>query len=72
MKNQIDKLEMMANQIAQFFKGYPHDEAVVGVGTHIQAFWTPKMIATLKAEINHRPKLDPLVIEAFTPPIGGA
>lgn len=63
---QVDKLEMMANQIAQFFRSYPHDEAVAGIGSHIEAFWTPRMIAALKAEMHARPKLDPLVKEAFS------
>jgi formate dehydrogenase subunit delta len=33
----------MANQIAQFFASYPHDEAVDGVTTHFKDFWAPPM-----------------------------
>jgi len=33
----------MANQIAQFFAGYPHDEAVAGVLGHFKSFWEPRM-----------------------------
>jgi len=32
-----------ANQIAQFFASYPHDEAVAGVADHIQKFWEKRM-----------------------------
>ncbi len=33
----------MANQIAQFFASYPHDQAVAGVAEHIQNFWEKRM-----------------------------
>ena len=66
---QIDKLTMMANQIAQFFKSYPHDEAVAGTASHIEAFWTPKMIGVLKDHMHDIPNLDPVVIEAFSPEV---
>ena len=46
---EIDKLTMMANQIAQFFRSYPHDEAVAGVASHLEAFWPPRMIGVLRA-----------------------
>jgi formate dehydrogenase subunit delta len=65
----IDKLAMMANQIAQFFASYPHDEAVAGVATHIEAFWTPKMIATLKDHLGSLDHLHPLVREAMSPDV---
>ena len=64
---QIDKLTMMANQIAQFFKSYPDDEAVAGIASHIEAFWTPKMIGVLKANMHDVPHIDPLVVQAFSP-----
>jgi formate dehydrogenase subunit delta len=32
-----------ANQIAQFFASYPHEEAVAGVTDHIQKFWERRM-----------------------------
>ena len=59
----------MANQIAAFFGSYPHEEAVAGVASHIETFWTPKMRATLRAERHNVPNLDPLVIEAFSPKV---
>ena len=65
----VDKLAMMANQIAQFFKSYPHDEAVAGTASHIEAFWTPRMRETLRAAVHERPDLDPIVVEAFSPEV---
>ena len=33
----------MANQIAQFFASYPHDEAVADIADHLKKFWEPRM-----------------------------
>jgi formate dehydrogenase subunit delta len=33
----------MANQIADFYKPYPREEAVAGVAEHIRLFWEPRM-----------------------------
>jgi formate dehydrogenase subunit delta len=33
----------MANQIAAFFKGYGHDQAVKDTAYHINAFWEARM-----------------------------
>jgi formate dehydrogenase subunit delta len=33
----------LANEIAAFFKPYPHDEAVADVAQHIRDFWDPRM-----------------------------
>ncbi len=59
---------MMANQIAQFFGSYPHDEAVAGIASHIEAFWAPKMIEDLKSGAAGA-KLNPLVQEALSPSV---
>jgi formate dehydrogenase subunit delta len=32
-----------ANQIALFFAGYPHEEAVAGVANHIDKYWERRM-----------------------------
>ena len=66
---EIDKLTMMANQIAQFFRSYPHDEAVAGIASHIEAFWTPRMIGVLRASAGEASGLDPLVVDAFSPAV---
>ena len=33
----------MANQIAQYFAAYPHEEAVAGVADHLKKFWERRM-----------------------------
>ena len=39
----------MANQIADFFRPYPDEEAIAGVQEHIRSFWTPSMREELAA-----------------------
>ena len=68
-KTPIDKLVMMGNQIALFFKSYPHDEAVAGIASHIEAFWTPRMIATIRDGMGAAHGVDPLVLEAMSPEV---
>jgi formate dehydrogenase subunit delta len=61
-----NKLTAMANQIAIFFKSYPHDRAVEGVAKHIERFWSPHMRNGLRAEIAANPEgADALVLEAI-------
>ena len=58
-------LTRMANQIADYFSAYGHDEAVAGIADHIQKFWDPRMRRGLIAHIDAGGDgLDPLVIEA--------
>lgn len=45
----IDKLVRMANQIGDFFAPMPEDAATKGVATHLERFWTPKMIGEVVA-----------------------
>jgi formate dehydrogenase subunit delta len=33
----------MANQIADFFKGYPREEARKEAATHLNNYWDPRM-----------------------------
>lgn len=55
----------MANQIAAFFKGYGHDEAVKETAYHINAFWESRMRRQLLAHLDKGGEgLDPLVREA--------
>lgn len=55
----------MANQIAGFFKGYPHDEAVKEAATHLNNFWDPRMRRQLFAHLAKGGEgLDPLIVEA--------
>lgn len=44
-------LVRMANQIADFNRAYPHDEALAGVETHIRQFWDPRMRALMAAHL---------------------
>jgi formate dehydrogenase subunit delta len=54
-----------ANQIAQFFAVYPHEEAVVGVADHIQKFWEKRMREQLRDYIGQGGGgLHELVLEA--------
>ncbi len=39
----------MTNQIADFFRAYPADEAERGVAEHIRQFWDPRMREALEA-----------------------
>ncbi len=40
---EIRDMVRMANQIAAFYKGYPHDYAVKETADHINRFWEPRM-----------------------------
>ena len=55
----------MANQIADFFRSYPREEARKEVATHLNNFWDPRMRKHL---FEHLAKggegLDPLIIDA--------
>ena len=44
---EIRDMVRMANQIASFFKAYPHDQAVKDTAYHINSFWEPRMRALL-------------------------
>lgn len=43
----IHRLVHMANQIADFFKAYPEEEAIAGVENHLRQFWDPRMRSDL-------------------------
>ena len=60
-----DTLIRMANQIADFFAPYPHQEAVDGVAGHIKSFWDPRMRADFFRTLDSGAQgVHPLVIEA--------
>jgi formate dehydrogenase subunit delta len=44
-------LVRMANQIADYYRAYPQEEAVAGIGAHIRSFWDPRMRAGLAAHV---------------------
>ena len=63
---QAGKLIAMANQIATFFRSYPDEEAVAGVHRHLEAFWTPGMVRTLRQHLMHDTDgVDSLVMAAM-------
>ena len=39
----IAKLRRMAEQIADFFKSYPEEEAAASIADHINQFWSRRM-----------------------------
>ena len=68
-----EKLTHMANQIAAFFRAYPEGEAAVSVRQHIEAFWTPTMVAALQAHIAvGGAGVDDLVVRAMREPAAAA
>jgi formate dehydrogenase subunit delta len=46
-------LTQMANDIGDFFRAQPHEDAVAGIANHLKSFWTPKMRAQLTSQMNH-------------------
>ena len=45
----IDHLIVMANQIGDFFRSYPHqDYAQKEIATHLRKFWAPDMRELIK------------------------
>lgn len=55
----------MANQIADFFRSYPHEDAVKEAATHLNNYWDPRM---RKHFFDYLAKggegLDPIIVEA--------
>ena len=55
----------MANQISEFFKAYPHDQAVRETANHLRSFWDPRMRAQLFAHLSEGGQgLSELTLEA--------
>ena len=46
-----ERLVAMANDIGNFFKVQSRDEAIAGIASHIQRFWTPRMRQKLQAHL---------------------
>ena len=60
------KLVRMANQIATFFHSQPPADGPMGVATHINKYWEPRMRRQFFDIVDNRggAGLDPLVLEA--------
>ena len=62
----VEVMARMANQVADFFRAYPQEEACAGIRDHIVAFWTPGMRLSFREHARAGgPGLDPLVAEAM-------
>ncbi len=48
---QQNKLVMMANQIAEFHRRKPLEEAARAVETHLERFWDPRMREAIRAHL---------------------
>jgi formate dehydrogenase subunit delta len=61
----LAKLAMMANQIGDFFKAYPEEQAVAAIADHINQFWTKGMREQFRAGFEQdAAALSPLVRQA--------
>jgi formate dehydrogenase subunit delta len=69
-------LVKMANQIADFFRLKPEEEAVAGAADHIVKFWDPRMRSKMAAHLAAGGEgLNPLALKAAQracPPAQGA
>jgi len=60
-----EHLVKMANQIADFFRLKPEEEAVAGAADHIVKFWDPRMRAKMAAYLAQGGEgLNPLALKA--------
>nr|TFG52181.1 MAG: formate dehydrogenase [Hyphomicrobiales bacterium] len=60
-----ERLVKMANQIADFFRLKPEEEAVAGAADHIVKFWDPRMRKQMASHLaNGGEGLNPLALEA--------
>lgn len=60
-----EQMVHMANQIAQFFRSYPREEAVSGIAEHLKKFWERRMQVQMFAYVDGGGAgLDGLVVEA--------
>jgi len=65
----IDHLVTMANQIGSFFASFPdREEAQVGIATHIERYWAPRMRVRLYEHMDREEGagLAPIVLDAMT------
>ena len=58
-------LVKMANQIADFFRLRPEEQAVAGAADHIKKFWDPRMRAKMAEHLAHGGEgLNPIALKA--------
>ena len=70
-----EHLVKMANQIADFFRLKPEEQAIDGIADHIKKFWDPRMRTQMAAHLaNGGEGLNPLALQAAQracPPAAG-
>ena len=60
-----ERLVKVANQIADFFRLKPEEEAIAGAADHIVKFWDPRMRAKMAAHLAQGGEgLNPLALKA--------
>ncbi|KAA2313868.1 formate dehydrogenase [Pseudooceanicola sediminis] len=60
-----EKMVMMANQIATFFRSQPGDDQPERIAEHLNDFWAPRMRAQFLAHVRDGGQgCDPLVVRA--------
>jgi len=47
-----EHLVHMANDIGNFFRAQPRQDAISGIANHIRSFWSPQMRRKLMAELD--------------------
>jgi formate dehydrogenase subunit delta len=59
-------LVQMANDIGNFFRAQPRQEAIAGIANHIRSFWSPNMRGKLIGQLDSGAAgLDELPLEAL-------
>jgi formate dehydrogenase subunit delta len=63
--NTSDTLVRMANDISNFFRIQPEDEAVSATADHIRKFWDPRMRSKMSEHVAHGGAgLNPIALKA--------
>jgi len=64
---QEERLVKMANQIADFFRLKPEEQAIAGAADHIRKFWDPRMRTQMADHLaSGGAGLNPLALKAAT------
>jgi formate dehydrogenase subunit delta len=65
MHDQNGHLVKMANDISNFFRLRPEEQAVAGTANHIKRFWDPRMRAKMAEHLAHGGEgLNPIALKA--------
>ena len=65
MHDNTTHLVKMANEISNFFRLKPEEQAVAGTANHIKRFWDPRMRAKMAEHLAHGGEgLNPLALKA--------